>query len=63
MNVIRRLALPASLAVTLAVFGLSTAASADPGTIVRFDTMAPVTGPYVGAATRSAGCRAAAFPG
>jgi len=62
VNVIRRLALPASLAVTLAVFGLSTAASADPGTIVRFDAMAPVTGPYVGAANPIRGVPGGGLP-
>jgi hypothetical protein len=48
MKTIRRLALPAGLAAVLALFGLMTVASADPGTILKFDTMAPVTGPYVG---------------
>jgi hypothetical protein len=49
VKTIRRLALPAGFAVVLALLGLGSAASADPGTILKFDTMAPVTGPYVGA--------------
>jgi hypothetical protein len=32
------------------VLGLTTSAGADPGTILKFDTMTPVTGPYVGTA-------------
>src|ERR1700722_6947549 len=43
-------------ALGMAVIGLvpvlasSSSANADPGTILRFDTMTPVTGPYVGTA-------------
>src|SRR5215831_4387613 len=32
------------------VLGTSAPAGADPGTILKFTTMTPVTGPYVGAA-------------
>jgi hypothetical protein len=32
------------------VLGASAPAGADPGTILKFTTMTPVTGPYVGAA-------------
>jgi len=32
------------------VLGVTTSAGADPGTILKFDTMTPVTGPYVGTA-------------
>jgi hypothetical protein len=32
----------------VSVLGVTTSASADPGTILKFDTMTPVTGPYVG---------------
>jgi hypothetical protein len=39
---------PAALVVLAAALGFAIVASADPGTILRFDTMAPVTGPYVG---------------
>jgi hypothetical protein len=47
---IQRLALiPTALVVLAGIVAFATAASADPGTILRFDTMAPVTGPYVGA--------------
>jgi hypothetical protein len=46
---IQRLALiPAALVVLAAALGFAIVASADPGTILKFDTMAPVTGPYVG---------------
>src|SRR6266851_7866646 len=34
----------------LSVLGVTASASADPGTILKFDTMTPVTGPYVGTA-------------
>jgi hypothetical protein len=33
----------------VSVLGVTGSASADPGTMLKFDTMAPVTGPYVGA--------------
>jgi hypothetical protein len=59
---IRRLALPTTVAVVVAVFGLGTAASADPGTILKFDTMAPVTGPYVGASSPIRGVPGGGFP-
>lgn len=49
---IGRLALPAGFAVLVALLSLGIAASADPGTILKFDTMSPVTGPYVGASLR-----------
>lgn len=32
----------------VSVLGVTASASADPGTMLKFDTMAPVTGPYVG---------------
>jgi hypothetical protein len=41
-------ALTAALAVLLPMLAISSTADADPGTILKFDTMAPVTGPYVG---------------
>ena len=41
-------ALTAALAVLLPMLAISSTAGADPGTILKFDTMAPVTGPYVG---------------
>ncbi len=62
MKRIGRLALPASFAALLAVFALGTAATADPGTILKFDTMAPVTGPYVGAATPIRGVPGGGLP-
>ncbi|HEY7430708.1 MAG TPA: hypothetical protein VH641_08235 [Streptosporangiaceae bacterium] len=34
----------------VAVLGVTSSASADPGTILKFDTLTPVTGPYVGTA-------------
>jgi hypothetical protein len=42
--------LGAALAVLVSVLGVTAPAGADPGTIVKFDTMTPVTGPYVGSA-------------
>jgi len=62
VKTIRRLALPAGIAALLAVFGLATAASADPGTILKFDTMAPVTGPYVGASNPIRGVPGGGLP-
>lgn len=62
MNILRRLAFPASVAAVLAVFGSGSAASADPGTILRFDTMAPVTGPYVGGANPVRGLAGGGLP-
>jgi len=41
-------ALTAALAVLLPALAISSPAGADPGTVLKFDTMAPVTGPYVG---------------
>jgi hypothetical protein len=43
-------AMGAALVGLVPVLGVTGSASADPGTIVKFDTMAPVTGPYVGTA-------------
>ena len=43
-------ALTAALAVLLPTLALGSPAGADPPTILKFDTMAPVTGPYVGGA-------------
>jgi hypothetical protein len=40
----------AALVVLVPVLGVTAPAGADPGTIVKFDTMTPVTGPYVGSA-------------
>jgi len=59
---LRRLAFPAGIAAVLAVAGSASAASADPGTILRFDTMAPVTGPYVGAANPIRGLPGGGLP-
>jgi len=42
--------LGAALAVLVSVLGVTAPAGADPGTVVKFDTMTPVTGPYVGSA-------------
>jgi hypothetical protein len=41
-------ALTAALAAGVAALAISSPAGADPGTILKFTTMAPVTGPYVG---------------
>ena len=41
-------AMGAALVGLVPVLGVTTSASADPGTILKFDTMTPVTGPYVG---------------
>lgn len=43
-------ALGALLVGLVSVLGVTTPAGADPGTIINFDTMTPVTGPYVGTA-------------
>lgn len=43
-------ALGTALAGLIAVLGVTTSASADPGMILKFDAMTPVTGPYVGTA-------------
>jgi len=45
-----------------ATLGAGTAASADPGTILKFDSMAPVTGPYVGAANPIRGLPGGGLP-
>jgi hypothetical protein len=42
--------LGAALVGLVSVLGVTAPAGADPGTIVKFDTMTPVTGPYVGSA-------------
>src|SRR5260370_3803904 len=44
-------AMGAALAGLVSVLGVTVSASADPGTILKFDTMTPVTGPYVGSAS------------
>lgn len=44
-------AVGAALAGLIAVLGITASASADPGTIIKFDTLTPVTGPYVGTAS------------
>ena len=59
---IGRLALPAGFAVLVALLSLGTAASADPGTILKFGTMAPVTGPYVGASNPIRGVPGGGLP-
>ena len=43
-------AVAAALLGLVLVLGVTAPAGADPGTIVKFDTMTPVTGPYVGSA-------------
>ena len=43
-------AIGAALVGLVPVLGVTGSANADPGTIVKFDTMTPVTGPYVGSA-------------
>lgn len=50
MKTIKWLALAIAAAAAAATLGAGTAASADPGTVLKFDSMAPVTGPYVGVA-------------
>lgn len=42
--------LGAVVVILLAVLAISPSAGADPGTIVKFTTLTPVTGPYVGSA-------------
>jgi hypothetical protein len=46
----------------LIVVAFATTSSADPGTILRFDTMAPVTGPYVGTANPIRGIPGGGLP-
>jgi hypothetical protein len=46
----RLAAMGAALAGLALVLGGTVSAGADPGTILKFDTMTPVTGPYVGSA-------------
>ncbi len=41
-------AVGAALVGLVSVLGVTAPASAGPGTILKFDTMTPVTGPYVG---------------
>ena len=41
-------ALAAALAILVPALAVGSPAGADPGTILKFDTMTPVTGPYVG---------------
>ena len=43
-------ALGVALVSLVSVLGASAPAGADPGTILKFTSMAPVTGPYVGTA-------------
>ena len=62
MKMIGRLALPAGFAVLVALLSLGTVASADPGTILKFDTMAPVTGPFVGASNPIRGVPGGGLP-
>ena len=38
----------AALVSAVSVVGVTSSASADPGLILKFDVMTPVTGPYVG---------------
>jgi hypothetical protein len=57
-----RLALVIGVGALVVLFGLSTAANADPGTILKFGTMAPVTGPYVGAANPIRGVPGGGLP-
>jgi hypothetical protein len=52
----------AVLAGLVAVAGVSSSASADPGTILKFATMAPVTGPYVGTANPIRGVPGGGLP-
>jgi len=59
---IGRLTLTAGFAVLVALASLGTAASADPGSILKFDTMAPVTGPYVGASNPIRGVPGGGLP-
>ncbi len=44
-------AMGAALVGLVSVLGVTVSASADPGTILKFDTMTPVTSPYVGSAS------------
>jgi len=57
-----RVGLIATLASLVAIVGLGTAASADPGTILKFSTLSPVTGPYVGAANPIRGVAGGGLP-
>jgi hypothetical protein len=41
-------AMGAAVVALVSVLGVTAPAGADPGTILKFDTMTPVTGPYVG---------------
>ena len=44
------------------ILGATTPASADPGTILKFDVMTPVTGPFLGASNLIQGVRGAPLP-
>jgi hypothetical protein len=46
----------------VSVLGVTASATADPGTIVKFDSMTPVTGPYVGAANPIRGVPGGGLP-
>lgn len=52
----------AVLAGLVSLLGVTVSASADPGTIVKFGTMTPVTGPYVGTANPIRGVPGGGLP-
>jgi hypothetical protein len=52
----------AACTVTALVVGLGVEASADPGTVLKFETMAPVSGPYVGTANPIRGVPGGGLP-
>jgi hypothetical protein len=62
VRTIARFGLVATVATLVAIFGLGTAASADPGTILSFSTMSPVTGPYVGSSNPIRGLNGGGVP-
>jgi hypothetical protein len=52
----------AVLAGLVSLLGVTASASADPGTILKFDSMAPVTGPYVGSSSPIRGVPGGGLP-
>ena len=55
-------ALGVALVSVVPVLGASAPAGADPGTILKFTSMAPVTGPYVGTANPIRGVPGGGLP-
>lgn len=52
----------AVLVIAAALLAAGSTASADPGTVLQFDTMSPVTGPYVGTANPIRGVPGGGLP-